>query len=807
MISCFFHKAFLASLILFFCICGVGFSEDENQNFTTTSRMREETRYVVHLLEQAHLEAFPISDISSKDIIEDYVKKIDPHHLLVTQIFLNEQLARFGDSMSFYLRQGNLFPAFEIFKDYKGMALKRLEWIELYLKGSIDLASSDTFTPDRQKMPWPKDDAEANSLWKDRLRYELIAEILSTTWNHLWTERPFMQRCALLFARQKDFRIYLTGFKASSVFWDNSPFVWKSHRVGQPSDLYIFKERSERSGLDSINIENALIQTKLYSDEASSQKKMAERYERYKKNILEIDSLDIEELFLSAVMEQYDPYSCFFSADSMEDFSIAIHNSLIGIGAILSDENGYCTVRELIAGGPAELSGQIRVGDKIVGIAQGKDPSVDVVGIRLRKIVKFLRGPKGTEVRLLIDPMGTEGTARKTVSLIRDDVKLTTKLASGEIIQVPYGSEEIPIGVISLDLFYGSESDVEGVPNCTNDVIELIEKLKKEGMRGLIIDMRRNPGGLFKPSIDLTSLFIESGPVVQVKDSSGNLSEYIDKLSKVQWDGLLIVLTSRYSASSTEILAGALRDHGRALIVGDPTTHGKGTVQALIEVGQSFFSRFRKSKLGAVKLTFQKWYLPSGDSIQIRGVPADIVLPSINPYLPIGESDVPHALPWDAINPIPWAYSDQVAVTPELINLLGKKSLNRQKELPEFSALNTSIDFFKTKQDQKVFSLNLKERLAQKRSDEKTIHAIEKKFAQLKSVGFNQKKILLDSAQKAKDSKIDKLKSSSFLDDLNDANTEMLSEVGGLDHSTLDVHLRESVRIMADWVAVDAQNS
>jgi carboxyl-terminal processing protease len=499
--------------------------------------------------------------------------------------------------------------------------------------------------------------------------------------------------------------------------------------------------------------------------------------------IQNLEPSEIEEVFLTTFTQMYDPHSNFLSADSMEEFAIAMHNSLVGIGAVLAEEDGVCTIKELLPGGPAEKSDQLNPNDKIVGVAQGNGPMVDVMGLKLRAIVKKIRGKKGTEVRLLIWPAGSDPSKRKIVTLIRDEIKLTTNLAEAQLFDIDFDGSTLKIGVVDLPTFYGSGDPSSNDPSTTRDVKELIEKLKAKGMEGLILDLRRNGGGLLSEAISLTGLFISTGPVVQVKNTIGQLNEYVDSDPEVTWSGPLIVLVSRYSASASEIVAGALKTSNRAIIVGDESTHGKGTVQAIFEIDRSVLARLTQPKMGAAKITIQKWYLPDGNSTQLKGVQSDIVLPSMSPYLSIGESELPNALEWDSIRPLPWRTEDFGLITQSTKQELDLRSKQRQAQLEEFVYLNESIDWFKEKKDQKEFSLNYYRRQIDKDLNEKFQEEREKKLDELSKRRFKNEHIYLDSRIK------------------NETNShrEKAEEINE-DDEKLDIHLRESLRIMADWI-------
>jgi carboxyl-terminal processing protease len=344
-----------------------------------------------------------------------------------------------------------------------------------------------------------------------------------------------------------------------------------------------------------------------------SKEKVKKRYERWKKSIVEFESTDVQELYLSTLTQMFDPHTTFMNIKEKEKFDQTMNNELVGIGAVLTDDDGYCTITELLPGGPAESSRELNPKDKIVKVAQAEGEFVNVVDMKLSKIVELIKGPKDTLVRLEVKPVN-DPSSTKIVRIIRDKIKLTSNLASASIHKVTLEKKERKIGVIELRSFYGSSGNG---PKATDDVEELIQKLKIEEVEGVILDLRRNGGGYLSEAVNLAGLFISRGPIVQVKSTDGKIRKKFDFNPKLAWDGPLIVLVSRYSASASEIVAGALQNHKRAIIVGDKTTHGKGTVQSLIQMNLPFnFSS--SSKKSAAKITIQKYYLPSGKSRKYR---------------------------------------------------------------------------------------------------------------------------------------------------------------------------------------------
>lgn len=519
--------------------------------------------------------------------------------------------------------------------------------------------------------------------------------------------------------------------------------------------------------------------------------RLKKRYDK-SRTYLQYDQYEVEELFLNAYTNQYDPHSTFFSQQSLEEFEIAMRNSLVGIGATLQDEDGYCTIKEILPGGPLDLSRQVKAGDKIISIGQGSDGEMEeIIGMRLTKAIGRIRGKQNTFVKLLIE--SGSGGGRKTVLLKRDQIKLVGQLASARCFEVPNGNNTVMLGVIDLPAFYGKNPDGTG-SSPTKDIEELIEKLKALGMKALIMDLRKNGGGLLNEAVDISGLFIPKGSVVQVRDGQGRSEDYRDEDEKVAWDGPLIVLTSKLSASASEIFTGAMHDHRRAIIVGDATTHGKGSVQNIIEL-----ARFDKQLKSAVKVTIQKWYAPSGSSIQLKGVPADIIVPSVFSVLPVAEADLDRPLPWDSVTPTLTKPDEgdwlKAKLSDELIATLTKNSTRRQAELPEFTTLNHNIEWTKMRQNRKEIPLSLDQRKQERQDDLTFREQVKKELLAYSKNAFKAKDVKLDAVleQEKKDGPESTAKA---------RRTGRITEpLEDEDWPEYDIQLQEAVRIAADWTA------
>ncbi|MGF1530902.1 MAG: carboxy terminal-processing peptidase [Puniceicoccaceae bacterium] len=703
--------------------------------------MRSETRWVVQCIEQVHLSKKDLDQRDMGAFIESYLEALDFHHLYFTRAEVDLYLKRFAPPMVRYLRAGNLSPAFEMFEDFRERVRERLEQTKMFLAEDISFAEEDFYETNRIEADWPSGDESMEVLWRQRLQAEVLNELL-----------------ALL-----------------------------TDKYGET--------------LDGVNPLGASQYPELLNQAKADVEK---RYERWVEMISGYEAGDVQEIFLGELAREFDPHSSFLSSDQLEDFAISMENALVGIGAVLESDEGICRIRELVPGGPADLGGVLGPGDEILAVGEGIDGEFeDVVNMRLRKIVKRIRGSEGTLVRLLIRPAGSDVATRREVKIIRDRVKLTANLAYAEVYTLDHGliaaegtiqsvSDPAPVeptkvGVIYLPSFYGRVGG--GEANSADDVASLIQRLKEEEVSGIVLDLRRNGGGLLSEAIRLTGLFIPDGPVVQVKDTLGEVRSHDDLDGTLAWDGPLIVLVSRYSASASEIVAGALQVHGRAIVVGDSTTHGKGTVQTIFEMSTPIFAVPGGARAGAAKVTIQKFYLPDGASTQNLGVQSDIVIPSFNEFLPIGESDIANALLWDEIDPREWqsdwgSYEESLKIGGDLRQFLSERSGYRKETLPEFSTLVETIEFLREQRDQSRVSLNLERRIARRLDWLQTKKTLSDVWDDLSGLEFKARMIYLSDPPKE--------------DEKSEAGEE-----GTLSTTLaprLDVALRESIRVMLDWI-------
>ena len=761
----------------------LAFALSTNAKLDPSNEMASQTRWVVNTINARHYLRGTMEQLDGAEMVEAYIASFDYGRIYFTRPEVDDFIFRFADAMEEFLQKGNLYAAFEVYKSFKAKAEARTEWAFARLKQDFDFTVDETFTPDRRDAEWPATSEEAEALWLRRLKYELLNEMLSL---------------------------------ASEDKEESDASLSASNPNNLDPDL-----SEDEDAFDPTRLLRLIEDKAFYTETVdAAREKIRRRYERNLNHTVAREAPEVQESFINAMTQLFDPHSTFLSSDTLESFNSAVQNSFVGIGALLEDDDGICTIKEILPGGPAERSRLLKAEDQILGVAQGGEEFDDVVDMQLRYIVRKIKGKKGTTVRLLIRPgEAADPSVRKIVPIVRGEVKLTANLATGKLISVPAGDNEtVPVGVIELPSFYGNIGAGSTLTTTTDDVSELIRKLNTAGAEGIILDLRMNGGGLLSEAVRLTGLFIPIGPVVQVRDSSGRKEILSDRDPSMLWDGPLIVLTSRFSASASEIVAGALKDHARALIVGNSSTHGKGTVQEVYHMNNrmpfSFFSNIEKqARTVASKITIKQFYLPDGSSTQVKGVPSDIALPSVNEFLPIGEDDLPHALPWGEVEAVDWI-NDWVKLKvdsperPELMAALADASQARQESLEEFQFLRKQIKWRKKRYDEKAISISLENRIQRKINEKAYIDELDDIYEALGENDYVMEEFLLkvtedqDALSKEILSEPIKEIAGSTIGEIstNTLSKEIEETSEEEEEAVYDIYLRESARIMTDWV-------
>lgn len=455
-------------------------------------------------------------------------------------------------------------------------------------------------------------------------------------------------------------------------------------------------------------------------------KRLHKRYDTIKKNAHDTEDIDVLEMYLSVLAHCFDPHSSYMSPNTLDDFNIQMRLSLEGIGAALKSEDGYTTVAQIVAGGAAEKDGRLKVNDKIIAVSQDESEFVDIVEMKLNKVVRLIRGKGGTKVRLKVINAATETVV---IDLIRQKIELKSQEVKGEILDA---GERISgakgrIGVISIPSFYrdfeGFQKRVENAKSTVGDVKKVLSDFKaKGGVDAVVIDLRMNGGGSLDEAVEVSGLFIDKGPVVQIKEQDGAVKSRDDEEDGLVYTGPLVVMCNRLSASASEIFAGVIKDYKRGIIIGDTTTHGKGTVQNVMPVTKQLF-RLSSEKRGALKLTINQFYRVNGDSTQNRGVESDVVLPSVIDHMDLGESFLDNALAFDRIQPAEHVMYDMV--TPAIVSSLRAESEHRVKADPKFQDVQKDINRYLARKKRKSVSLN-EETLRSERDAEKAAQDVEK---------------------------------------------------------------------------------
>jgi len=605
------------------------------------------------LLEEYHYSQHPLDKELSEKFFDGYLDALDPQHLY----FLKSDIAEFApyrtnlDVLTINNRGvADLTPAYQIYERYLERLNQRVTYEDKLLKRDrFDLNTRQEILLDRRESPYPRNLAEARQLWQQRLVYDYLQEIL--------------------------------GRRISPT---NSGVILPLPKTAPP-------EITE---------------------------KLTRHYHWLLRIFANWDNSDILQAYLNGLTHAYDPHTDYLNTSHAQDFSINMSLALFGIGAELRSEDGYCTIISLVPGGPAAKGKQLKPKDRIVAVAQGKQPPVDVVDMDLSKIVQMIRGPKGTEVRLTVIP-SDDPNSRHVVTLIRDEIKLEDQEAKAELVEMPDGHGGTNrLGILDLPSFYatvdlpGDNGDL-GEKSTTADVRRLIQKLERQHISGIVLDLRNNGGGSLEEAVNFTGLFVTNGPVVLVRSPEGRVTVDQDSSTYALYRGPLVVLVNRFSASATEIVAGALQDYGRALIVGDTSTYGKGTVQNLNPLHPFIWSpnESPSNDPGTVKITIRKFYRISGASTQLKGVVPDIVLPdTLNVMNDIGESSMPNAMPWDTI---PKADYIPVNLVQPYVSELRKLSDVRLATNQDFAYIHQDIEEFKKLQANKTASLNEDEELKQ----------------------------------------------------------------------------------------------
>lgn len=502
-------------------------------------------------------------------------------------------------------------------------------------------------------------------------------------------------------------RFYKVTARINKIINDKHDFSIDEYMLIDRRKIAYAKNQQELVERWRKRIKFQLLQLKSsLNDMDKARRKLTKRYQLVSRRHGELDSDDVYASFMSAFANALDPHSDYLAAEQLEDFQIRTRLSLEGIGAVLRSEDGFTVIQSLVPGGAAEKSGLVQENDKIISVAQSKGEDVDIIDMDLREVVKLIRGERGTKVRLTILREGEHGAQRLPVTIVRERIRLKDQEISSKIYQVKATTAAkkntlYNIAVVDLPSFYidfeGRQNKRSNFKSSSRDLQLELNKLKKQKIAALILDLRSNGGGSLDEAINVAGQFITAGPIVQVKATGRPPKIHRDDDGTTKYDGPLILLTNRQSASASEIVAGAVQDYQRGIIVGDSHTFGKGTVQSLSEISK---------EIGAAKITISKFYRPSGSSTQLQGVEADIVLPSIANELEMGEKFYDYALEWERIKKTKYT---PLQLTQQYVKQLAAASDLRVKSSPRFQKIIETINNYSTKPENRT-KVSLKEK-------------------------------------------------------------------------------------------------
>ncbi len=634
-------------------------------------------KLVARDLPKQHLTSQTLDDQIAHKALERYLALLDYDKVF----FTIDDVTGFQGTASLLddeLKQGDLTFAYDLFETFKQRVRTRVDYVNTLLDQGFDFDLDEEYRWRRKDAPWSTDTAELNELWRQRIKNDYL---------RILVDRELTQEAATT-------NILATALEGATT---NIPAPTLAGTTNTPPTA------AEEDSAD----------TDLELDK-SPEEIIRERYKQYLMTLEDSDAEWVLQKYLTAFSMAYDPHCEYMSPTSREDFNIEMKLSLVGIGAMLRPEDGAAKIVRILPGGPASRDKReirLRPNDKIVAVAQGDEDPVNILHWPLNKAVKLIRGEKGTTVRLTVIPASDKGgTTTRIVDLVRDEVKLEENAAKSSIHEIELeGRPPLKMGTIKLPSFYAdmrrSRRDPEA-RSATRDVARLLREFKEADVDGVVLDLRNNGGGSLHEAVLMTGLFIRTGYTVQVRERRG-ISALPDNDPTIAYSGPLVVMVNRLSASASEILAGALQDYGRAIVVGDSKTHGKGSVQTILSLG-------RDPAMGSLKITNGLFYRISGGSTQLLGVRPDVIIPSALEYMELGEDTLPNALPWTQIPSVLYSpYSDLAALLPEI----QQRSLERRDGSERFQAYMGLLARVEALNKQETLPLNYAQRKDKARSE------------------------------------------------------------------------------------------
>ncbi len=607
---------------------------------------------LIFVIERGHYNPVDIDDTFSKGVYKDYVEALDPSRRFFMQSDIDE-FSAYETQIDDQIKNKDL----TFFDLTYGVYLERMNESQEYYKEILakpfNYTKEESINTEYEKLPYAKDVKELKERWRKQIKLSNLSSLSD--------------------------KLKLEEDKKSGKIKDSTATNSKVKVDNKPKSFEELEKETRESSLKSLD--------------------------DYFVFIKELDRNDWFGVFVNVIASRFDPHTNYMAPDDKERFDVSISGKFEGIGARLQKKNDFTEITELISGGPAWRNKELEQGDVILKVAQGDEEPVDIVGMRLDNVVKKIKGTKGTEVRLTVKKV--DGSI-KVIALVRDIVETEETYAKSSVVE--RNGEKY--GIIYLPKFY-IDFENKDSRDAGKDVAIEVERLKKQGVSGIIMDVRDNGGGSLKTVVDITGLFIEQGPVVQIKSTGTKKEVLSDRDNKIQWDGPLVVMVNNFSASASEILAAAIQDYKRGVVIGSKQTYGKGTVQNVIDLNQ-FVRGNTVGDLGALKTTTQKFYRINGGSTQLEGVSSDVVMPDRYSYIDIGERDLDNAMPWSKIDAATYTVWNKQTNFDKAID----NSKRRMEGNEQFQLIDKSAKWTKTRRDANDYSLKLDDFMAEQKKVE-----------------------------------------------------------------------------------------
>ncbi|MCM5662643.1 carboxy terminal-processing peptidase [Galbibacter mesophilus] len=638
-----------------------------NKTFDNPDKDKLLIDLISYVLENGHFNPKELNDQFSENVYDHYIEALDPLKRYFLQSDIDE-FKKYRSAIDDQIKTSDL-TFFNLTYD---RLMQRMDEASVMYKDVLekpfDYTKDETIDVDYENLPYAKNKEELWERWRKQLKFSTIERYVS----------------AMEMAKSDD---------------DDS------------DDNEEELEEGFEDSADEIDEETAKDPVALEKETREATQRTIGEYFDFMEDLERKDWFGV---YLNSIVEEFDPHTFYFAPDDKERFDVSMSGKFEGIGARLQKKNDHIKIIEVISGGPAWRGEDLEVGDEIMKVGQEGETPVSVVGMRLEDAVKLIKGPKGSKVLLTVKRI--DGTIDE-VAIERDVVELEESYAKSSIVK----KGERTFGVINLPKFYIDFDDYKN-RNAASDVAKEIEEMKKAGAEGLILDLRDNGGGSLKTVVDMAGLFIKEGPIVQVKSTGQRKEVLSDTDDRVQWDGPLVILVNELSASASEILAAAMQDYKRAIVLGSKQTYGKGTVQNVVDLNQFLRGNNDYGDVGALKVTTQKFYRINGGSTQLEGVKSDVVVPDRYSYSNIGEKDQDNPLPWDKIESVKYEDWSGYIDYEETI----ERSKNRMANNNQLKLIDKNAQWVKKQREEKTYPLNLIKYKAEIDRDEEVLKEFRK---------------------------------------------------------------------------------